>query len=115
QTQCFNALLFLFRHVLEREPEFAGVTRARKRRRLPVVLTKDETKRLLGALPEQHRLMAQVQYGAGLRVSEVLRLRIKDVDFERAQLSVRASKGDKDRMSVLPLSLVGALREQIER
>jgi len=114
QTQCFNALLFFFRHVLRREDvDFGGVTRARKKRRLPVVLSQEETKRLIESLPEGLRLLARLQYGAGLRISELLRLRVKDIDFERGQLSVRASKGDKDRMTILPATLETSLKEQL--
>jgi len=116
QTQGFNALLFFFRWARGIEnPNFGGVTRARKRRRLPVVLSVDEVKRLIDALPEEHRLRARLQYGAGLRVSELFGLRIKDLDFDRGQISVRAAKGDKDRMTVLPASLAVLLKDRLER
>lgn len=111
QNQAFNALLFFFRHVLgHTEVHFSGATRAQGRQRVPVVLTVGEVKRLISALPERFQLMARLQYGTGLRISELLRLRVKDLDFERGQLSVRGGKGDKDRVTVLPESLEHVLR-----
>jgi integron integrase len=116
QNQCFNALLFFFRHVREQpDVEFQGATRAKKRQRIPVVLSKTELTRLLELLPTKFRLMGRLQYGAGLRISELLRLRVKDLDFDRGHLVIRAGKGDKDRVTVLPGSLVDLLQMQIER
>ncbi len=114
QTQAFNALLFFFRHVRGMEsPDFGGVTRAKSRRRLPVVLSQSEMVRLIAALPESYKLMARLQYGAGLRVSELIRLRVKDLDFDRGQLSLRRAKGNKDRMTILPVSLEGDLKNHL--
>lgn len=116
QNQCFNALLFFFRYVLEQsDVDFQGATRAKKRQRIPVVLSQGEVTRLLELLPTRFRLMGRLQYGAGLRVSELLRLRVKDLDFDRGQLVIRGGKGDKDRVTVLPCSLVDLLRLQLER
>jgi integron integrase len=116
QNQCFNALLFFFRYVREQpEVDFRGATRAKKRTRVPVVLSKMEVTRLLELLPTKFRLMGRLQYGAGLRVSELLRLRVKDLDFDRGQLMIRGGKGDKDRVSVLPCSLVDLLQLQLEQ
>lgn len=116
QNQAFNALLFFFRHVLERgEVDFSGAVRAKERKRMPVVLSVREVRLLLAELPVRFQLMARLQYGAGLRVSELLRLRIKDLDFDRGQLTVRGGKGDKDRVTVLPSSLEEGLRTQVER
>jgi integron integrase len=116
QNQCFNALLFFFRYVLEHEEiDFKGATRAKKRQRIPVVLSRSEVARLLEELPSKFRLMGRLQYGAGLRTSELLRLRVKDVDFERGQVVIRGGKGDKDRVSVLPQSLLDFLKMQLER
>jgi len=116
QNQAFNALLFFFRHVLERaEPQFGGVVRAQKRRRIPTVLSREEIERLLAAIPQEFGLLARLQYGAGLRITELLRLRVKDLDFERGQLRVHGAKGDKDRATVLPGSLEKALRGQLEK
>jgi len=116
QNQAFNALLFFFRHVLERgQVDFNGAVRAKARKRMPVVLSVREMRLFLGELPTRFQVMARLQYGAGLRVSELLRLRVKDLDFDRGQLMVRGGKGDKDRVTVLPSSLEGELRTQVER
>jgi len=116
QNQCFNALLFFFRYVREQpDVDFQGATRAKKRQRVPVVLSTREVTRLLELLPTKFRLMGRLQYGAGLRVSELLRLRVKDLDFDRGQLVVRGGKGDKDRITVLPSSLVDLLQLQLEQ
>ena len=116
QDQCFNALLFFFRHALHQpEVNFKGAVRAQRRRRLPVVLSTSEIGRFLSVIPPRLQLMAKLQYGAGLRISELLRLRIANLDFDRGQISVRASKGDKDRCTILPASLVEPLREQVEK
>lgn len=116
QKQALNALVFLLREGLEREPgEFGAFARARKAVRLPEVLSREECQRLFAALEGTLRLMAELMYGSGLRLMELLRLRIKDVDLERRQLVVRAGKGDKDRVTVLPEALVGRLLTHRER
>jgi integron integrase len=116
QNQALNALVFLYRHVIGREFELLeGVERARRAVRVPVVLSKAEVQRLVAALPPKHRLFFQFLYGTGLRLLEGLRLRVKDVDFERGQVVVRGGKGDKDRVTMLPDSLRGAMREHLER
>ena len=116
QDQCFNALLFFFRYVREiPDVELAGAVRSKRRRRIPVVLSKRETSVLLEALPGRFRLMGRLQYGAGLRVKELLRLRVKDLDFDRGQLMIRGGKGDRDRVTVLPGSLVDLLQMQVEQ
>lgn len=115
QNQCFNALLFFFRYVREQpDVDFRGATRAKKRQRVPVVLSKKEVARLLELLPPKFRLMGRLQYGAGVRINELLRLRVKDLDFDRGQLVVRGGKGDKDRVTVLPGSLVDLLQMQLD-
>ena len=112
QKQALNALVFLLREALERDPgEFGDFVRARKSVRLPVVLSREECQRLFAALDGTMQLMAELMYGSGLRLMELLRLRVKDVDLERGQILVRAGKGDKDRVTVLPLSLSSRLRE----
>jgi integron integrase len=114
QNQALNAMVFVFREVLERDMgELGKVTRARERRRLPVVLTKTEVRRLLDQLEEPHRLMAELMYGTGLRLMECVRLRVKDVDFEALQVVVRNGKGDKDRITTLPVSLGERLKVQL--
>ena len=110
QNQALNALVFVFREVLERgRVELEGVTRAAEKRRLPVVLTKGEIKRLLATMENPQRLMAELMYGTGLRLMECVRLRVKDVDFEALQVVVRNGKGDKDRVTTLPVTLVEKL------
>lgn len=114
QNVAFNALLFLYRHVLEQEfPDISGAVRARRPRRLPVVLSRDEVTRLLAAMEGTHQLIASLMYGAGLRVSEAQRLRVKDVDFDRRLLLIYEAKGDKDRVSMLPESLAERLRAHL--
>jgi integron integrase len=116
QNHALNALVFLYRHVLGREFELLdGVERARRSVRVPVVLGKEEVQRLFKAVPDKHRLFFQFLYGTGLRLLEGLRLRIKDVDFERGQIIVRGGKGDKDRVTMLPEALRARLQEHLER
>jgi integron integrase len=116
QNQAFNALLFLHRHVLHRDLEgLAATARARAKRRLPVVLSREEVGRVWSRLPERYGLMARLIYGAGLRLQECMELRIKDVDFERGMLTVRSGKGDKDRRTVLPASLQDVWSEHVGR
>ncbi len=106
QNQAFSALLFLYRHVLGKDLDDLGPTvRAKRRRRLPVVLTRAEVGRVLTDLAYPYGLMARFIYGCGLRLQECLELRVKDIDFERGLLTVRSGKGDKDRQTVLPVSL----------
>jgi integron integrase len=116
QDQCFSALVFFFRHVLEyEEVVLKGAVRAKSRKKLPVVLSVDETSRLFDMMSPDFRFMARLQYGAGLRVSELLRLRVADLDFDRGQISVRDAKGGKDRSTVMPASLERDLRSQVAR
>lgn len=115
QRQALNACVFLLREVMERElGDFSDYKRAKKGRYLPVVLSQRETGRLLAAFPDGCRLMAQLQYGAGMRVSELFRLRIKDLDFDRGQIMVRRGQGGKDRVVPLPEVLAPALCAQVE-
>ena len=119
QRQALNAVVFLVREALGRPLEdFGDFTRARAVKRVPVVLSREECQRLLGALEGTTRLMAELMYGSGVRLMELLRLRVKDVDMERRQLMVRAGKGGKDRVTVLPEALVERLvahRERLRR
>jgi integron integrase len=113
QNQALAALLFLYRNVLGVDlPWLENVIRAKRPARLPVVLTKLEVRALLGQLTQTNWLLASLLYGSGLRLREGLRLRVKDVDFGYQQLIVRDGKGEKDRVTVLPLSLVEPLRQQ---
>ena len=114
QNQALAALLFLYREVLKLEvPRMEGIVRAKKPLRLPVVLSKDEVHRLLAAIPGRKRLIASLLYGSGLRLNECLELRVKDVDLGRGEITVRSGKGGKDRRTMLPRSLVPALREHL--
>jgi len=98
QNQALNALLFLYHQVLEKKIGLIqGVVRAKRPRRLPVVLTKEEVKSILGCMQGTPWVMAMLLYGAGLRLMECCRLRVKDIDFARNQIVVRGGKGDKDR------------------
>jgi integron integrase len=105
QNQAFNGLLFLFRHVLDREFAIADTVRAKAKRRLPVVLKRQEVQRIFEHLDGFHLLMARLIYGCGLRVQECISLRVKDIDFKQSGLTVRSGKGDKDRLTVLPESV----------
>jgi integron integrase len=116
QNQALSALLFLYRHVLDREiGDFGDVVRARRPRRLPVVMTREEVKAVLSHLQGEKRLIAAILYGGGLRLLECLRLRVKDVDFGRGRILVRDGKGFKDRVTMLPAVLKKPLREHLER
>lgn len=116
QNQALGALLFLYRHVLAVEVTgLDGVVRAKRSERLPVVLPRPEVQAVLDRLDGEPRLMALLLYGAGLRVLECARLRVKDVDFGASQIVVRGGKGDKDRVTLLPAVARGALERQLER
>src|SRR6266511_1907327 len=116
QKQALNALVFLVREVFQQEPgDFGDFERARRGRRLPSVLTRPECQNLFSALEGTTRLMAELMYGGGLRLTELLRLRIQDVDVARRQVLVRAGKGDKDRVTVLPESLLERVRAHRDR
>jgi len=115
QNQALSALLFLYREVLQQPLDWlSGIQRASKPQRLPVVLTRGQVSSVLGELVGTAWLMASLLYGGGLRLMECVRLRVKDVDFERRELLVRQGKGGKDRRTVLPAALVEPLRAQVE-
>ena len=110
QNQALNALVFLYAHVLVRPLGRLGeFARAVRPVRLPVVLSQEEVRRLLAALEGTQRLIGQLLYGSGLRLLEGLRLRVKDVDLARLQVMVRSGKGDKDRVTMLPVTVAEAL------
>lgn len=114
QNQALAALLFLYREVLKIDlPWLEKFTPAKKSNHLPVVLTKEEVRLILSELKGTNWIIANLLYGAGLRLSEALRLRIKDVDFSYMQIIVRDGKGGKDRITVLPETVVEALKNQI--
>jgi integron integrase len=116
QNQAQQAILFLYRHVLEIElPWLEGVTRASAPRRLPVVLSREEVRALLAQLEGTPWLVASLLYGAVLRLTEALRMRVKDVSLERGELIVRGGKGDRDRVTMLPAALDPAVRAHLSR
>jgi len=116
QNQALSALLFLYREVLGVELAWMGsVVRAKRPQRLPVVLSVEEVARVRARLDGREWLMASLLYGTGMRLMECVRLRIKDVDFARGEITVRSGKGNKDRRTVLPSCLVDPLRRQIDR
>ena len=114
QSLAFNALLFFYRHIIDVEVStLADVIRARRGRRLPTVLSRNEVKRLFEELNGLYRLMTKVVYGSGLRIKECLRLRVQDVDFELNALTVRNGKGGKDRETPLPESIKEELKKHL--
>lgn len=116
QNQALSALLFLYQKVLEIPLErLDEVVRAKRPRRLPVVLSRDEVRRLLDALDGVPELIARLMYGSGMRLMEALRLRVKDLEFDRHRVIVRAGKGGKDRVTVLPEILSDPLRRHLEK
>jgi integron integrase len=116
QNQALQALLFLYRQVLEIDlPWLENVTRARRPKRLPVVLTAAEVRSVLAQLDGVPWLFANLLYGSGLRLMEALRLRVKDLVIERGELIVRDAKGGKDRVTVLPTSVVDPLRVHLAK
>ncbi len=116
QNVALAALLFLYREVLDIPlPLVEGVERAKRPQRLPVVLTPEEARRVLAAITGTHHLMAALLYGAGMRLMECVRLRVKDVDFAYQQITVRDGKGERDRRTVLPQPMSEALRHHLAR
>jgi site-specific recombinase XerD len=116
QNQALNAISFLYTQVLRLElGDLGEFLAASRRRRVPVVLSKEEVQKLLASLEGTYQLMGRVLYGTGLRLLELLRLRVHDLDFARNQIIVRGGKGDKDRVTVLPESLRTALMEHLKR
>lgn len=117
QNQAFSAILFLYRHTLHIELDETALAQFRPQRShtVPTVLSKAEVNRLLANLTGTSKLIAQVMYGGGLRVMETLRLRVKDIDFDNHQIVVRDGKGENDRFTILPDSLVKPLRLHLEQ
>ena len=115
QNQALSAILFLYREVLQKEIEPILLSGAKRPERLPTVLPREEVLRVIAQLSGTHKLMAKLLYGSGLRLMECLRLRIQDVDFECKTITVRDGKGEKDRVTPLPDSILPDLQRQIER
>jgi integron integrase len=115
QNQALNALLFLYREILKKDIGYVnGVVRAKRPHRLPVVLTRQEVRSIVGCLEGSDWIMAMLLYGAGLRLMECLRLRVKDIDLNSNQIVVRAGKGDKDRHTMLPAAVKEPLAKHLE-
>lgn len=116
QAQALNALVFLYRHVLMKElGNIDEIRWSKKPARLPVVFTRDEAAKVLDQLDGTLWLLASLLYGGGLRLMECLRLRVKDIDFGYGQVTVRSGKGNKDRVTILPNTLVEPLRKHLEK
>lgn len=116
QNVALAALLFLYREVLRIDlPLVEGVERAKRPQRIPVVLTPEEVERILAHTTGTHQLMASLLYGAGLRLMECVRLRVKDVDFDYQQIIVRDGKGEKDRRTILPEPIIEPLRRHLAK
>ena len=114
QNQAFNALLFLYRQVLDMAlPKIEGVERARQSRKLPVVFTKLEANAVIAQMKGEPQLIAGLLYGSGLRIMEAVRLRIKDIDFSREEIRIRDGKGEQDRVTMLPRALKHRLTLQV--
>jgi len=115
-NQAFRAILFLYRHVLQIQLDELALTQFRPQRpkTVPTVLSREEVKRLIANLTGTSKLIAQVMYGGGLRVMETMRLRVKDIDFDNHQIVVRDGKGDNDRLTILPDSLLQSLQLQLD-
>lgn len=116
QNQALNALLFLYRHVLDIPINFPLTSvRARRPKRFPTVLSQEEVQRLLPCVDPPYQLITKLLYGSGLRISEAVRIRVKDFDFEQRHVAVRDGKGAKDRITLLPDSLTAELKDHLER
>jgi len=115
QNQALNAIVFFFKEVLKHDPgDFSDFVRAKRPTRVPEVLTRSEVELLLEAMSGVNQLMAGLLYGAGLRLMECIRLRVKDVDFEARRLTIRDGKGRKDRVTMLPERFLHLLKQQLE-
>ena len=115
QNQALNALVFLFKEVLDKPFEGVDAMRAKQSKRLPVVLSVDEMRKMLMVMTGEEAVMGKLLYGCGLRVKECLRLRVKDVDLSGGKVEIRGGKNDKDRVLTMPKSLVGLLEVQLKR
>ncbi|MFO0962622.1 MAG: integron integrase [Phycisphaerales bacterium] len=115
QNQALNAIVFLYKQVLELDPGTFNAVRARPSRRVPTVLSRREVQAVLAKIAPPSRMIAELMYGSGLRVGEACAVRVMDLDLDRLQLTVRRGKGDKDRVTPLPQRLTAPLRALIER
>ena len=115
QKQAFNAIMFLYREVLQKDiGRINSSIRSKRTPRAPTVLTPAEVAAIINALRAEHKLIVRLLYGSGLRIIECLRLRVKDIDFERLSVTVRSGKGDKDRITVLSRAIIEPLKEHLK-
>ncbi len=116
QNQALSALLFLYREVLHQDLDVPiESVRAKKPKRLPTVLTRAEARKIIESMSGVYQLMTKLLYGSGLRLMECVRLRVKDIDFERREITVRDAKGGHERVTMLPESLIAPLQEHLKR
>ena len=116
QNQALNAVVFLYKHILKIDlGDFGPMERAKKPKKIPIVLSKNEVELILSYLTGKHRLMVQILYGSGLRLKECLRLRVKDLDFERGQIIIIDGKGNKDRETMLPEKIQPILKDHLDK
>jgi integron integrase len=116
QNQALSALLYLYKNIIKTEIGWLNeVVRARKSRRLPVVFSKNEVKQVIENLEGVTKLVSSLLYGSGLRLGEALRLRVKDINFDKNQIIVREAKGDKDRITTLPSSIIPQLKNHLNK
>ena len=114
QGTALNAIVFLYKQFLQKEVGELQFKLAKARKKIPVVFSNDELYAVLNNLEGEQRLMAEIMYGSGLRVSECLRLRVKDIDFDLMQIHVHEGKGNKNRVTMLPTKIIDKLKNQIE-
>ncbi|MEA3440146.1 MAG: integron integrase [Chloroflexota bacterium] len=114
QNQAASAILFLYREVLKQDPGLVDAFRPKRPKHLPTVLTKEEVLQVLSCLSGINLLMSQILYGAGMRIMECVRLRVKDVDFQQRQIIVRDGKGHKDRLTMLPETIIPDLEAHLK-
>jgi integron integrase len=116
QNVAFSALLFLYKDVLKKDlPLISDIERSNRPKKLPVVFTPEEVKAVIGRLSGTYSIMANLLYGSGLRLMECVRLRVKDLDFQYNQITVRDGKGEKDRITILPQALKEPLRRHLAK
>lgn len=115
QATALNAIVFMYKQFLQRDIGELDFSHARRHRKIPVIFSEEECRAVIAQLKGAYGLMARLMYGSGLRISECVRLRVKDIDFDMNEVVVRQGKGNKDRRTLLPVSLKAGLQEQIER
>jgi len=116
QNQAMNALVFLYKHVLKLPlDQKINAVRARKKKNIPVVMTREETAKVISLMSGVPQMAAKLMYGSGLRIAEVIRLRVKDIDFDYKQITVRSGKGDKDRVTTFPETIAPFVQNHLKK